>query len=196
MTDIQSKSALQRTNGDAPQGPHWSPLQELDALELGRHTHDSLDELLGEVAVTSIPMAIRAEILSSGLNVALQRWPQISVEPLNMPKAAGLMPTWKPTRQKIVTFGLQFPEGASLIAKQEADAKKAQLATGEAPDLGPPPIEILPDDTPRHRGRICVCSTGNLLGDAHQSPRLINGGFLVGAKPRGGFRFVHGQTFW
>ncbi len=147
MADVQSHSAKAQTASGPLQGPHWSPLQALDALELGRHTQDSLEELLGEVTVFPIPMTMRAEILSSGLNVALQRWPKISVEPLNMPKSPGLMPTWKPTRQKITTFGLQFPEGASLIAKQDADAKKDQAANAP-PSSAAPPIEILPDYEP------------------------------------------------
>jgi SNF2 family DNA or RNA helicase len=148
MSDVQTNGMAKRIADGTLQGPHWSPLQEIDARELGSHTRDSLEELLSEVSVTTIPVAMRAEILSAGLNVALQRWPTVIVEPLNMPKLPGMLPTWKPTRQKVSTFGLQFPEGASLLSKQQADAAKAKAVDGEKPPSAPPPIEILPDYEP------------------------------------------------
>jgi SNF2 family DNA or RNA helicase len=154
MTDIESaakrkvSSASPRATGGATQGPHWSPLQEIDARELGSHAHDSLDELLSEVNVFPIPVAMRAEILSSGLNVALQRWSKIEVEPTNMPRTPGLMPSWKPTRQKVLTYGLQFPEGMALIAGQAGEEKKTPPVSGEIVQSPAPPIEILPGYEP------------------------------------------------
>src|SRR5262245_61308760 len=98
MTDIQSQPIItSRASDTTMSGPHWSPLKEIDALELGSHTHDSLDELLAEVTVVPIPLTIRAEILQSGLNVALNRWTKVDVLPLNLPKSPGMLPTWKPT---------------------------------------------------------------------------------------------------
>ncbi len=148
MADIKSPSVATRAANAQIPGPHWSPLLEVDTRELGDHSHDSLDELLNEVSVFPVPITIRAEILSSGQNVALQRWPKIDVEPLHLPKSPALMQAWKPTRQKVITYGLQFPEGASLLAKQAADAKQANEANGEATISSPPPIEILPDYVP------------------------------------------------
>lgn len=147
MEDIRSQSTTPRTTDGPLQGPHWSPLQEIDAQELGRHTNDSLEELLSEVCVIPIPVGMRAEIMSSGMNVALQRWTKVDVVPLNLPKSPGLLPSWKPTRQKVNTFGIQFPEGAALVAKDENASKRDQHA-GETPQSPAPPIEILPDYVP------------------------------------------------
>ena len=146
MTNIQSRSATSRAASGGLQGPHWSPLKDIDAKGLGSLSSDSLDELLSDVGIINVPLAMRAEILSSGLNVALQRWPKVAADPLNLPKSPGLMPTWKPTRPKVLTFGIQFPEGEALILKQKADAAKAGTAVTES--LPPPPIEILPDYEP------------------------------------------------
>jgi len=153
IAEITPSSEVTRKSTGSPsnhglRGPHWSPLREGDARELGSHTHDSLDELLSDVQVTSIPLAVRIEILQSGLNVALHRWPKIEIEPLHLPKSPSLMPHWKPTRQKVLTFGLQFPEGASLLAKQAEDEKKKAGPRAEVPDDGPPKIEIMPDYQP------------------------------------------------
>ena len=130
------------------QGPHWSPLQELDARELGLHTHDSLAELLDEVPVIPIPLAMRAEILSSGQNIALQRWPKIEVSSLHMPRSPGLMPIWRPTRPRVTTFGIQFPEGISLIAKQGANATQETPIQSALLQSPAPPIDDVPCNEP------------------------------------------------
>lgn len=146
MADVRSKLSTDRKVDGFLRGPHWSPLKDVDAQELGSPTSDSLDELLAEVSVVQVPLGMRVEIHSSGQNVALQRWPKIGAEPLNLPKPPGLMPVWKPARQKVLTFGIQFPEGAELLAKQAKEDKKNAASGLE--NSGPPPIEILPDYEP------------------------------------------------
>ncbi len=134
--------------GHSTGGPHWTPLQEIDARDLGSQTNDLLDELQPDVSVAAIPLQIRAEIHSSGQNVALRRWPAVEVESQHLPKSPGVMPSWKPTRPKIATYGLQFPEGMSLIAKAAADGKSDHSDQAKAGKSDPPPIEILPGYEP------------------------------------------------
>ena len=137
----------QSTEADASsllRGPHWTRLNKSDARELGDEKSDSLEELLGEVSVTKVPLSIKAEVLSSGMSAGLARWPSVDVQPTSLPKSPALLQSWKPTRQKVLTFGLQFPEGASLLAKAKADEKKNQPEA----TAGPPPIEIMPDYEP------------------------------------------------
>ena len=148
MAETNTSQARLRSDGSPLQGPHWTPLQEIDARELGSNTQDSLDELISDVAVTSVPMGMRVDIHSSGQNVALRRWPAIETEPQSLPKTPGIMPSWKPTRQKVVTFGIQFPEGMSLIAKKDGDKSADLKAPGEIIQSAAPPIEILPDYEP------------------------------------------------
>lgn len=148
MNDVRTQSEATAIGNGVLQGPHWSPLQDADTRELGRHTRDSLDELLSEVSVISVSLEIRPEILSSGMNVALQRWIKPEVITSNLPKSAGLLPTWKPTRQKVATHGLQFPEGAMLIAKSETNSAKERRVPDGPVHSPAPPIEILPDYAP------------------------------------------------
>jgi SNF2 family DNA or RNA helicase len=147
MSDVRTESTTQRKTSGLFQGPHWQSLHGADARELANQSPDSLEELLGEVSVFPIPLAMRTEIMSSGLNVALQRWPKLNAETLALPKSPGMMPTWKPTRQKVLTFGIQFPEGAALVAKDNAAAKNPP-PHGEMPQSPAPKIEILPDYQP------------------------------------------------
>ena len=81
MAEAKTSKPRLRPDGSPLQGPHWTPLQEIDARELGSNTQDSLDELISDVAVTTVPMAMRVDIHSSGQNVALRRWPAIEIEP-------------------------------------------------------------------------------------------------------------------
>ncbi len=143
-----TKKARVRADGSPLQGPHWTPLQEIDARELGSNTQDSLDELISDVSVTAVPMKMRVEIHSSGQNVALRRWPAIEIEPQSLPKTPVMMPSWKPTRQKVSTFGIQFPEGMALIAKKDGDKTGAKQTPGEIIQSAAPPIEILHDYEP------------------------------------------------
>lgn len=140
----QNQSAETQSSG-LLRGPHWSMLKQGDARELGEQKSDSLEELLGEVSVTKIPLALKAEVLSSGMSAGLVRWPSVDVQPASLPKSPALLQSWKPTRPKVLTFGLQFPEGAALIAKAKEEDKKKNRP--EDP-IGPPPIEIMPDYEP------------------------------------------------
>ena len=148
MAETNTSKARLRTSGSLLQGPHWTPLQEIDARELGSNTQHSLDELISDVEVTAVPMKLRVDIHSSGQNVALKRWPAVEIEPQSLPKSPSLMPSWKPTRQKVSTYGIQFPEGMALIAKKDGDKPGAKPAPGEIIQSAAPPIEILPDYEP------------------------------------------------
>ena len=80
MTNIRSRSATSRETDGILQGPHWGSLKDAKSQDLAGMSEESLDELLNDVGVTSIPLKLRAEILSSGLNVALQRWPKLAAD--------------------------------------------------------------------------------------------------------------------
>ena len=147
MAETDNKTNRTTAIRNSAGGPHWTPLDAIDSHNLQNHTDELLDQLVVDVEVSSVPLKLRAELLSSGQNVALKRWPAIEVEPQNLPKTASLMPAWKPTRPKITTFGLQFPEGMALLAKENAREKSGSSSENPNP-TGPPPIEILPDYEP------------------------------------------------
>jgi SNF2 family DNA or RNA helicase len=148
MAETNTSKARSRPAESTLKGPHWTPLKEIDARELVSNSQDSLDELISDVAVTAVPMTMRVEIHSSGQNVAMRRWPEVEIEPQSMPKAPNLMSSWKPTSQRVLTFGIQFPEGMALIAKKDGDKSAAKQASGEIVQSAAAPIEILPDYEP------------------------------------------------
>ena len=148
MAETENSTNRTAARKHAPGGPHWTPLQEIDARNLQGQTEELLDELVVDVAVTSLPVKMKVEVHSSGQNVALRRWPSVEVESQSLPRSPGLMPSWKPTRPKITTYGLQFPEGLSLAAKEKTGSKSDQSGKQEPITSPAPPIEILPGYEP------------------------------------------------
>lgn len=142
MLDEMANRLQKRTADGAVPAPHWT----LDS------SGSSLDTLLDEVPTLTTPLSIATEVFSSGMNVALQRWPVIATETVSAPKAPTLLPPWKPTRPKINTFGITFPEGVSFLTTNETSDKKRneQDASpgGEEPiSLSPPqPVSLMDDE--------------------------------------------------
>ena len=116
MTNVKPDQLLSRTAEGNLKGPHWSLLGRKDANQPGHESDVSLNELLDEVSISPTSLGMRTEIQSSGLNVALQRWPKVETEIIALPKTVGLLPTWKPTRLKVSNFRLQFPECTDILA--------------------------------------------------------------------------------
>lgn len=121
LDEMMGRRSAPRAND----GPVPAPHLKLES------TGESLDELLSEVPCEQVSLGVSAGIYSSGLNVALQRWPQIETEAIVAPKSPALMPTWKPHRQKVTTFGITFPEGVSLLTPAAAPAKEKTPAEAE-----------------------------------------------------------------
>lgn len=60
-----------------------------------------------------------AEIYSSGVNVALNRWPNIECQRVDAGLAAWTMPSWKPGWPKVHTVGLAFPEAIEFLPPEK-----------------------------------------------------------------------------
>lgn len=60
-----------------------------------------------------------AEIYSSGVNVALNRWPSIECQRVDAGLAAWTMPSWKPGWPKVHTLGLAFPEAIEFLPPEK-----------------------------------------------------------------------------
>lgn len=147
MADNETSVNRMLTTRPSPGGPHWTPLQAIDSRGLNDQTNELLDQLVVDVPVSLVPVTMKVDVLSSGQNVALRRWPAVEIEPQSLPRSPGLMPSWKPTRPKVSTFGLQFPEGMSLVAKEKS-TEKAEKSSDNFVQSPAPPIEILPGYEP------------------------------------------------
>lgn len=126
LDEMSARQAARSAQGSIP-GPHWN----LD------QTAVSLDELLNEVPCEGVDLSVPAQIYSSGMNVALQRWPAVLTEAITAPKPPAMMPPWKPHRQKVTTFGLTFPEGESFQTAKPSSDKGGESGSKDDEELTP-----------------------------------------------------------
>ena len=141
LDEMSARTAAGKTPDGSIPGPHW----KRDASG-NPDTSGSLDELLAEVPVESVPLGLSTQVFSSGLNVALQRWPAVEVESVAAPRPPLLLPPWKPHRQKVTTFGITFPEGQALLAPKVPSGGNAPTTDDELVSLEPPKPASLMDD--------------------------------------------------
>lgn len=124
LDEMATRSNSRLTDGVVP-GPHWT--QDSECV--------SLASLLDDVPTLQVPISLTAQIYSSGMNVALRRWPSLETNTVSAPKPPTLLPAWKPTRPKVTTFGITFPEGASFLPVKNAagnvSAEVGSVAEGE-----------------------------------------------------------------
>ncbi len=91
---------------------------------------DILTQLFG---CTELPVELTSEIYAAGLNGALRRLANVDVHKPGMLKGAGLSPSWKPTKPKVCTFGLVFPDGLEFLPPRETAGNEAELKSIEPP---------------------------------------------------------------
>ena len=83
---------------------------------------------------TELPVELTGEIYAAGVNPALRRIAQVDIHEPRMLKNVGLSPHWKPTKPKVCTFGLVFPDGLEFLPQPEpAAADGAELTPLEPP---------------------------------------------------------------
>ncbi len=109
-----------------------------------------------DVACESIRLGLATEIFTAGLNSALQRWSKVE------PQATTLLPApptvgWKPTRAKVLTFGLTFPDAVSFLPppkeKGEKETQDLQPIAPPKPVAGVDPV-IAEQELPKQLTRI------------------------------------------
>ena len=132
MLDEMASRLRGRSGEGVVPAPHWT----LDNSE------ESLDALLNDVPTSTLSLSLSAQLFSSGMNGALQRWPSLETITVGVPKPPALLPTWKPAHSRVATFGITFPEGVSfLTTKKEKEAKEqaerdAANGTGDTTEAG------------------------------------------------------------
>lgn len=66
------------------------------------------------------------DIHLAGLNSALQRLPRVEAESVPLIKTAPVVVGWKPTKPRVQTYGLTFPEGLTLLPPPESKPEKLE----------------------------------------------------------------------
>src|SRR5690349_9220661 len=104
---------------------------------------DPQDELVGledsthptTIALSPQPLALNPpDIHLAGLNSALQRLPRVEAETVPLIKAAPVVVGWKPTKPRVQTYGLTFPEGLTFLPPPEPKPEKLER-------IKPPQVE-------------------------------------------------------
>jgi len=90
-----------------------------------------------DVACHPIVLNLEADVFASGVNGALQRRPSIGAALVSLLERTVVGLLWKPSRPKLATFGVTFPEGVLMLPpKREGGDGAASLR-----QLEPPPVE-------------------------------------------------------
>src|SRR5688572_6135857 len=62
-----------------------------------------------------VPLELSVGLYASGMNGALRRTLPVDAQSVPLLERIGLSLPWKPSRQRVKTFGLTFPEGAEFV---------------------------------------------------------------------------------
>ncbi len=114
----------QNPSSSAVPAPHWLP-QVLESIA----QYD--DQNVAPPDTKNVPLSMGADLHLAGINSALQRLPKVDAEPVTLMKTIPLGPAWKPSRPRIQTFGLKFPEGLEFLPPPKPKEESRQESTAE-----------------------------------------------------------------
>ena len=93
-------------------------------------------------AVRAHPLTPPVTLHASGMNGSLARPPRVEVNRLPLPDAPPALNRWRPTKPRVLTVKLTFPEGVSLLEPKEParkpDKPVAKKRSGRKTRLRPP----------------------------------------------------------
>lgn len=119
------------TPDDGLRGPHWN--EERLAV--------SNVDIVVECSPTSL--AVTTDVYAAGLNSALQRWSKAEPQSVALHLLAHAS-GWKPSKPKVLTFGLTFPEAVTFLpsAEKKKDEDLRPIAPPKVePETPPQPTE-------------------------------------------------------
>lgn len=112
-------------------------------------TLDVLPSTLDPIDTDSVSFDLRTDIHLAGLNSALQRMPRVETELVPLLKTVPFVVSWRPTKPKIQTYGITFPEAVTFLPPKEPKAEKLERIDG------PNVEEVVGDDaSPKRKGDV------------------------------------------
>lgn len=135
MDFTESTFQQQQAQHQAPQagGPHF--LSPPSAPETQPISDRDREELLQQISSDSIPLMVSASVFASGMNGALTRKFNLEASSIDLIERAGLQPKWKPTRPRVRTFGMTFPDGLEFIPPKEEKEEQPELSKMKGPEV-------------------------------------------------------------
>ncbi len=114
-------------------GPHFLPPSE--APETQSISDTDREELLRQISSDTVSLTVGTSVFASGMNGALTRKFNLDASEIELIERAGLQPKWKPTRPRVRTFGMTFPDGMEFIPPKEEKEDKPELSKMKGPEV-------------------------------------------------------------
>ncbi|MFH1302035.1 MAG: DEAD/DEAH box helicase [Planctomycetota bacterium] len=114
-------------------GPHFLP-QSLapNSVPVSQADRELLQQ---QVDCDAIPLMVSASVFASGMNGALTRKFNLETTSFDLLERAGMMPKWKPTRPRIKTFCMTFPDGMEFVPPKVENEDEAELKQIKGPQV-------------------------------------------------------------
>lgn len=135
MDFTESSFQQQQAQHKAPHtgGPHFLPPST--APETQSISDTDREELLRQISSDTVPLMVNTSVFASGMNGALTRKFNLDASEIELIERAGLQPKWKPTRPRVRTFGMTFPDGLEFIPPKEEKEDKPELSKMKGPEV-------------------------------------------------------------
>ncbi len=114
-------------------GPHF--LLPSAAPETQFISDTDREELLRQISSDTVPLTVSTSVFASGMNGALTRKFNLDASEIELIERASLQPKWKPTRPRVRTFGMTFPDGLEFIPPKEEKEDKPELSKMKGPEV-------------------------------------------------------------
>lgn len=135
MDFTESSFQQQQAQHKAPHtgGPHFLPPST--APETQSISDTDRAEMLRQISSDTVPLTVSTSVFASGMNGALTRKFNLDASEIELIERAGLQPKWKPTRPRVRTFGMTFPDGMEFIPPKEEKEDKPELSKMKGPEV-------------------------------------------------------------
>ncbi|MCR9229733.1 MAG: DEAD/DEAH box helicase [bacterium] len=135
MDFTESSFQQQQAQHKAPHtgGPHFLPPSA--APETQSISDTDREELLRQISSDTVSLTVSTSVFASGMNGALTRKFNLDASEIELIERAGLQPKWKPTRPRVRTFGMTFPDGLEFIPPKEEKEDKPELSKMKGPEV-------------------------------------------------------------
>jgi len=114
-------------------GPHFLPQSMApNAAPIAQTDRQLLKE---QIDSDVIPLMLSTSVFASGMNGALSRKFNLETTSVELLERSGMLPKWKPTRPRIKTFGMTFPDGLEFIPPKEENDNEDEKTQIKGPKV-------------------------------------------------------------
>ncbi|WP_339732377.1 DEAD/DEAH box helicase [uncultured Gimesia sp.] len=130
-SEIETRNVIRHAGG-----PHFLPQPVVpDTIPISQADREFLQQQIDSAA---IPLTVSASVFASGMNGALTRKFNLETSSIELLDRAGLQPKWKPTRPRVKTFGMTFPDGLEFMPLNEENDRDTESTPIKGPKVADP----------------------------------------------------------